>query len=190
MFRTECSLQNKKMSLVKLKQQLSVRQVEVSYPYYPAFLIQVLYFSAGWKLPKKRETSEEVDSFQCCLLTISKLRWFCALWVNLRSCVSAPPVRESFALVKGAVHLLEEGDKDDAEDETASSPTSPAKESDAASEARRQQLHAMVEQLRPEDTMKLVNSLVFAEWIRQTCHHQRISTLWLVYWANLLYQHI
>lgn len=47
MFRTDCSLQNKKMSLVKLKQQLSVRQVEVSYPYYPAFLIQVLYFSAG-----------------------------------------------------------------------------------------------------------------------------------------------
>lgn len=64
--------------------------------------------------------------------------------------------------MKGAVHLLEEGDKDDAEDETASSPTSPAKESDAASEARRRQLHAMVEQLRPEDTMKLVNSLVFA----------------------------
>lgn len=64
--------------------------------------------------------------------------------------------------MKGAVHLLEEGDKDDAEDETASSPTSPAKESDAASETRRRQLHAMVEQLRPEDTMKLVNSLVFA----------------------------
>lgn len=86
-----------------------------------------------------------------------------------------PPVRESFALVKGAVHLLEEGNKDDAEDETASSPTSPSKESDAASEARRRQLHAMVEQLRPEDTMKLVNALVFAEWTCQTCHDQRIS---------------
>lgn len=192
MFRTDCSLQNKTISLVKLKQQLSVRQVEVSYTYSPAFLIQVLYFSAGWKLPKKRETSEEVHSDQCCLFTISKLhlRRFCALWVNLRSCVSAPPVRESFALVKGAVHLLEEGDKDDAEDETASSPTSPAKESDVASEARRRQLHAMVEQLRPEDTMKLVNSLVFAEWICQTCQDQGISTLWLVYWANLLYQHL
>lgn len=86
--------------------------------------------------------------------------------------MSLRPVRESFALVKGAVHLLEEGDKDDADDETASSPTSPAE--DAASEARRQQLHAMVEQLRPEDTMKLVEFLLFAEWLRQTCHGKRI----------------
>lgn len=60
--------------------------------------------------------------------------------------------------MKGAVHLLEEGDKDDVEDETPSSPTSPAKEGDGASEARRRQLHAMVEQLRPEDTMKLVKT--------------------------------
>lgn len=74
--------------------------------------------------------------------------------------------RESFALVKGAVHLLEEGDKDDAEDETASSPTFPAKESDAASEARRRQLHAMVEQLRPEDTMKLAVQLESVSAVR------------------------
>lgn len=72
--------------------------------------------------------------------------------------------------MKGAVHLLEEGNKDDVDDEAASSPTSPAKENDAASEARRRQLHAMVEQLRPEDTMKLVKFLVFAEWIRPTSH--------------------
>lgn len=99
---------------------------------------------------------------------------------STRILVSLLPVRESFALVKGAVHLLEEGNKEDVEDETASSPTSPAKENDAASEARRRQLHAMVEQLRPEDTMKLVRFFVFAEWIRQTCHSKRIWTLWFV----------
>lgn len=88
--------------------------------------------------------------------------------------MSLLPVRESFALVKGAVHLLEEGNKDDVEEETVSSPTSPAKENDVASEARRRQLHAMVEQLRPEDTMKLVKFLVLAERIPQTCHGERI----------------
>lgn len=70
-----------------------------------------------------------------------------------------PPCRESFAVVKGAVHLLEEGDKEDVEEETPSSLSSSAKEGDRASEARRRQLHAMVEQLRPEDTMKLVSLL-------------------------------
>lgn len=68
--------------------------------------------------------------------------------------------RESFALVKGAVHLLEDGDRADPEEEVAPSPASPGKEGDRASDMRRRHLHAMVEHLRPEDTMKLVTCCV------------------------------
>uniref|UniRef100_A0A671WY94 protein-serine/threonine phosphatase n=1 Tax=Sparus aurata TaxID=8175 RepID=A0A671WY94_SPAAU len=67
--------------------------------------------------------------------------------------------RESFALVKGAVHLLEEGEEADLHEESSPTPVSPVKEGDRASDARRKQLHAMVEQLRPEDTIKLAVQL-------------------------------
>ncbi|KAL3044879.1 hypothetical protein OYC64_013201 [Pagothenia borchgrevinki] len=67
--------------------------------------------------------------------------------------------RESFALVKGAVLLLEEGERVSLDEETSSSPPSPVKEGDRASDKRHKQLHAMVEQLRPEDTMKLAVQL-------------------------------
>lgn len=66
--------------------------------------------------------------------------------------------RESFALVKGAVLLLEEGQREGL-DEESPPPTSPLKQSDNASDTRHKQLHAMVEQLRPEDTIKLAVQL-------------------------------
>ncbi|KAF1384650.1 hypothetical protein PFLUV_G00122400 [Perca fluviatilis] len=62
--------------------------------------------------------------------------------------------RESFALVKGAALLLEEG-KGGGLDEGA--PPSSVKEGGGAPQHR--QLHAMVEQLRPEDTIKLAVQL-------------------------------
>ena len=58
--------------------------------------------------------------------------------------------------MKGAVHLLEDGEREDLREETSPTPVSPVKEGDRASDIRRRQLHAMVEQLRPEDTIKLV----------------------------------
>lgn len=66
--------------------------------------------------------------------------------------------RESFALVKGAVLLLEEGQREGL-DEESPPPTSPLKQSDNASDTRHKQLHAMVAQLRPEDTIKLAVQL-------------------------------
>ncbi|XP_041653393.1 protein phosphatase Slingshot homolog 3 [Cheilinus undulatus] len=65
--------------------------------------------------------------------------------------------RESFAIVKGAVLLLEEGEGDHLHEETP--PTSPDKGSDGESDRRHRQIHAMVEQLRPEDTIKLAVQL-------------------------------
>nr|XP_020491431.1 protein phosphatase Slingshot homolog 3-like [Labrus bergylta] len=62
--------------------------------------------------------------------------------------------RESFALVKGAVLQLEEGERECLDEET-----SPGKERDEASDKRHRQIHAMVEQLRPEDTIKLAVQL-------------------------------
>uniref|UniRef100_A0A8C6U6E3 protein-serine/threonine phosphatase n=2 Tax=Neogobius melanostomus TaxID=47308 RepID=A0A8C6U6E3_9GOBI len=61
--------------------------------------------------------------------------------------------RTSFALVKGAVLLIE----DEAKDED-SPPSSPTKQ-DGVSDARHKQIHAMVELLRPEDTIKLAVQL-------------------------------
>ncbi|XP_068180983.1 protein phosphatase Slingshot homolog 3 isoform X2 [Antennarius striatus] len=67
--------------------------------------------------------------------------------------------RESFALVKGAVHLLEEGRRTDFNVETSQPPISPVKEDCKVPDTRHKQLHAMVEQLRPEDTIKLAVQL-------------------------------
>lgn len=63
--------------------------------------------------------------------------------------------RESFALVKGAVLLLEEGDNVSLREETSPTATSPVKQGSGVSDTQHRQIHAMVEQLRPEDTIKL-----------------------------------
>ncbi|XP_031645890.1 protein phosphatase Slingshot homolog 1 isoform X3 [Oncorhynchus kisutch] len=63
--------------------------------------------------------------------------------------------RESFALVKGAVLLLE-GEREEPHEET--SPNhfpSPLKQGGGASDTQHRHLHAMVSLLRPEDTIKL-----------------------------------
>lgn len=60
--------------------------------------------------------------------------------------------RESFALVKGAVHLLEDAEKSNLDEDLSSE-----EESEKAPDSQSRQLHAMVEHLRPEDTMKLVS---------------------------------
>nr|XP_019935853.1 PREDICTED: protein phosphatase Slingshot homolog 3-like [Paralichthys olivaceus]XP_019935861.1 PREDICTED: protein phosphatase Slingshot homolog 3-like [Paralichthys olivaceus] len=67
--------------------------------------------------------------------------------------------RESFALVKGAVLLLEEGEGVDPHDETTHSPTSPTKQGGRTSDKQHRHLHAMIEQLRPEDTIQLAVQL-------------------------------
>uniref|UniRef100_A0A3B4WGE4 protein-serine/threonine phosphatase n=1 Tax=Seriola lalandi dorsalis TaxID=1841481 RepID=A0A3B4WGE4_SERLL len=67
--------------------------------------------------------------------------------------------RESFALVKGAVLLLEDGEGLDLHDETSPTATSPVKQGSGASDTRHRHLHAMIEQLRPEDTIKLAVQL-------------------------------
>ncbi|XP_029297209.1 protein phosphatase Slingshot homolog 3 [Cottoperca gobio] len=74
--------------------------------------------------------------------------------------------RQSFALVKGAVLLLEEGERVGLDEETSSTPPSPGKESDGASDARHRHLRAMVEQLRPEDTIKLAVQLESSSSVR------------------------
>ncbi|KAM9850239.1 protein phosphatase Slingshot homolog 3 isoform 2-T2 [Aulostomus maculatus] len=67
--------------------------------------------------------------------------------------------RESFALVKGAVVLLEEG-------EGLHQETSPLRQGVGASATRHRHLHAMVEQLRPEDTVKLAVQLESVSTVR------------------------
>ncbi|XP_029962569.1 protein phosphatase Slingshot homolog 3 [Salarias fasciatus] len=71
--------------------------------------------------------------------------------------------RESFALVKGAVLLLEEGENVDLQEETSPSAVSPVKH---ASDIRHRHVHAMVEQLRPEDTIKLAVQLESVSSVR------------------------
>ncbi|KAL0974098.1 hypothetical protein UPYG_G00215360 [Umbra pygmaea] len=64
--------------------------------------------------------------------------------------------RESFAVVKGAVLLLEEGEREGPVDEMFPSHTpSPMKLGGGASAAQHRHLRAMVSLLRPEDTIKL-----------------------------------
>ncbi|XP_020308608.1 protein phosphatase Slingshot homolog 3 isoform X1 [Oncorhynchus kisutch] len=64
--------------------------------------------------------------------------------------------RESFALVKGAVLLLEEGEGEGTHEETSPNHSpSPLKLGGGASDTQHRQLHAMVSLLRPEDTIKL-----------------------------------
>uniref|UniRef100_A0A671NXL9 Protein phosphatase Slingshot homolog 1 n=2 Tax=Sinocyclocheilus anshuiensis TaxID=1608454 RepID=A0A671NXL9_9TELE len=62
--------------------------------------------------------------------------------------------RESFALVKGAVLLVEEGEREGLHEETVPSLLGP-RQGDRASDTQRRHLHAMISLLRPEDTVKL-----------------------------------
>ncbi|XP_038868225.1 protein phosphatase Slingshot homolog isoform X2 [Salvelinus namaycush] len=63
--------------------------------------------------------------------------------------------RESFALVKGAVLLLE-GEREEPHEETSPNhSSSPLKLGGGASDTQHRHLHAMVSLLRPEDTIKL-----------------------------------
>ncbi|XP_044061299.1 protein phosphatase Slingshot homolog 3 [Siniperca chuatsi] len=73
--------------------------------------------------------------------------------------------RESFALVKGAVVLLEDGETGGL-DENDPIPASPVKESGRASDKQHRQLHAMIELLRPEDTIKLAVQLESTSSVR------------------------
>ncbi|XP_044219685.1 protein phosphatase Slingshot homolog 3 [Thunnus albacares] len=69
--------------------------------------------------------------------------------------------RESFALVKGAVLLLEDGKIEGLHEET-----SPLKQTVGASSLRHRHLHAMFELLRPEDTIKLAVQLESVSTVR------------------------
>lgn len=69
--------------------------------------------------------------------------------------------------MKGAVLLLEDGERGGLEEETSPTPTSPAKEGGGSSDTRHRQLHAMVELLRPEDTIKLVRPRVYTHVANQ-----------------------
>lgn len=74
--------------------------------------------------------------------------------------------RESFALVKGAVLLLEDDERVGLDEEASPSPPSPVNEGGEAPNTRHRQLHAMVEQLRPEDTIKLAVQLESVSSVR------------------------
>ncbi|XP_054890056.1 protein phosphatase Slingshot homolog 3 [Poeciliopsis prolifica] len=67
--------------------------------------------------------------------------------------------RESFALIKGAVLLLEDDDARGFKDDSSSHDVTPVKKGSGASETRHRHLYAMLEQLRPEDTIKLAVEL-------------------------------
>ncbi|XP_077588775.1 protein phosphatase Slingshot homolog 3 isoform X1 [Stigmatopora nigra] len=69
--------------------------------------------------------------------------------------------RESFALVKGAVLLLEEAQKEEQDEET-----SPSKVEEGALDKRHKHIHAMVELLRPEDSIKLAVQLESVSTVR------------------------
>ncbi|KAF6714855.1 phosphatase Slingshot-like protein 3 [Oryzias melastigma] len=67
--------------------------------------------------------------------------------------------RESFALVKGAVLHLEDGERTDEPKETSQLASPSSKQGNTASVTKNKHLHAMLEQLRPEDTIKLAVEL-------------------------------
>lgn len=65
-------------------------------------------------------------------------------------------VRESFAFVRGAVLLLEEGEREGPHEEATPSLFPNAQLVGGASDTKRKHLHAMISLLRPEDSVKLV----------------------------------
>uniref|UniRef100_A0A3Q3JAF0 protein-serine/threonine phosphatase n=1 Tax=Monopterus albus TaxID=43700 RepID=A0A3Q3JAF0_MONAL len=74
--------------------------------------------------------------------------------------------RESFALVKGAVVLLEEDEGVGHPQETPDTATSPGKKGSKASDTQCRHLHAMIELLRPEDSIKLAVQLESTSLVR------------------------
>ncbi|KAI1888213.1 hypothetical protein AGOR_G00182700 [Albula goreensis] len=74
--------------------------------------------------------------------------------------------RESFALVKGAVLLLEEGEGEQPADETTPTLYKPPPSGGGPSDVQHRHLHAMVSQLRPEDTLKLAVRLESVSSVR------------------------
>ncbi|XP_024139524.1 protein phosphatase Slingshot homolog 3 isoform X2 [Oryzias melastigma] len=74
--------------------------------------------------------------------------------------------RESFALVKGAVLHLEDGERTDEPKETSQLASPSSKQGNTASVTKNKHLHAMLEQLRPEDTIKLAVELESVSPIR------------------------
>uniref|UniRef100_A0AAY5L023 protein-serine/threonine phosphatase n=1 Tax=Esox lucius TaxID=8010 RepID=A0AAY5L023_ESOLU len=92
---------------------------------------------------------------------------------------------ESFAVVKGAVLLLEEGEREGPAEETFPSHTpSPLKLGGGASETQHRHLQAMVSLLRPEDTIKLAVRLESVSSVRvrylivvSTLHNKQESLL-------------
>lgn len=119
-------------------------------------------------------------SLKCLLITVltkwfpvHKLGPYSTYW-SLSTC------RESFAIVKGAVHLLEDGERADLDEECSPPPASPVKEGNGASDTRRRQLRAMVEQLRPEDTIKLVRPCVSEHIIVQGVYLFQILNVFLL----------
>ncbi|KAM9741177.1 protein phosphatase Slingshot homolog 3 [Menidia menidia] len=74
--------------------------------------------------------------------------------------------RESFALVKGAALLLEDGEMGNRHESASDAETSPVKEGSDAPDSQRRHLHAMFEQLRPEDTIKLAVQLESISLVR------------------------
>lgn len=111
--------------------------------------ILILLF-LGWNFAEKRETPEEVQILL--ILVPPRIVQEC----RKITCLSLCDCRESFALVKGAVLLLEGGEGEEHRGET-STVTSPVKSS-GASNMRHRHLQAMIEQLRPEDTIQLVRT--------------------------------
>lgn len=79
------------------------------------------------------------------------------------SCSCFVHIRESFAFVRGAVLLIEDGARlgphDEAtppDEEDTPCPLADAQVVGGASETKRKHLHAMISLLRPEDSIKLV----------------------------------
>lgn len=70
--------------------------------------------------------------------------------------------------MKGAVLLLEEGEGLGPDEETSPTVASPEKQGGGASDTRHRHLHAMIEQLRPEDSIKLVRPHVSTHIAHQT----------------------
>ncbi|KAG1954372.1 protein phosphatase Slingshot homolog 3 [Pimephales promelas] len=73
--------------------------------------------------------------------------------------------RESFALVKGAVLLVEEGEREGLHEETVPPLLGP-RQGGRASDTQRRHLHAMISLLRPEDTVKLAVRLESSSPVR------------------------
>ena len=78
---------------------------------------------------------------------------------QLKSFRLAVPYRESFALVKGVVLLLEEGEREGSNDEHSPDRSPSPKQEAGPPDTRHRHLQAMVSLLRPEDTVKLVGGI-------------------------------